>query len=588
MKRSIFTLIALASCLLIAPHGYAQEDKPNFNLITGPDLAGNQQTVIGIHTPADAVALAVGDLGKMSRDNQPFQRYVWIPEPSKARIGAVAYAMNLSCSQSSVIVRPEIIGNGQLLRWDLRVLWPREDTVTKMITLWEEFQFEPYFHIIKTTADALPVNAVAIEPNETDPAGSIRFKIEDQLWYRSPNKSYFLWDGVDWVLTQAPFQFETKKVSTYGAHCGLEQATILQGLTQSNAAIVRYDYFISKALSTLDGGMYYKFAGISKSTINGKTDQAVFLESLGANEQLVATLRSDQRAVMFRSNVTGKPRRIDAFQGVGVRPGSGTGLITITYDVADENVDPRRDPIRNLLDFKDDAREIIAEKPNGMHIFALFNGNGELQDSAPDNIVNDHAIPAPHTARLQPAISCVRCHGPFDGYQPFQNDVQKMLSGLLDVFDDLDSKQAVPDTLDRLAGLYAGDLNKPIRRGRDDYASAVFIATGGMNIPDASSVLSQVYGDYNFKSVDAHTACLELGYNVPQAQATGYLNQLLPPLQQDIVGISPEDPIIGALKAGLEVNRYQWEQVYADAAFRTLQTRKIQNETAQQEQFIQD
>jgi len=54
---------------------------------------------------------------------------------------------------------------------------------------------------------------------------------------------------------------------------------------------------------------------------------------------------------------------------------------------------------------------------------------------------------------------------------------------------------------------------------------------------------------------------------------------MLPPLQQDIVGISPEDPIIGALKAGLKVNRNQWEGVYADAAFRALQTRKIQNST---------
>ena len=63
---------------------------------------------------------------------------------------------------------------------------------------------------------------------------------------------------------------------------------------------------------------------------------------------------------------------------------------------------------------------------------------------------------------------------------------------------------------------------------------------------------------------------------MPSDQAAYYLSQLLPPLPTDELGISPEDPVIGALKAGLKVNRLQWEQVYADAAFRVLQTRKSQ------------
>lgn len=572
--------IFISLVCILTSSSYAQ-NKPNFDLITGPNLAANNKQILAVPGPVDAVALAVGDLGKLSRDSQPFQRYIWIPNPSKAKIGAISYAMNLSCSRSSVIIKPTILGNGQLLRWDLRTLAPRDNDIAEMIALWEEFQFEPYFHIIKTAADALPTNAVAVKPDVADPPGSIRFKIDDQLWFRSPSKTYFLWDGNNWIVTEPTFRFSNQKVSTYGSHCGIEQSVILQGLTQSNAAIVRYDYFITKALSTVDG-MYYKFAGISANPKNGKTAQSAFLASVGASETLVASLRSDQRAAMFRSNVTGKPRRIDAFQGVGVRPGSGTGLITITHDVDDDNVDPRSDPIRNLIDFKDDAREVIAEKPNGLHIFALFDGNGRLQLYAPDSVVKDHTVPVPHTARLQPAISCIRCHGPHDGYQPFSNDVQKMLSGLLDVFGDLNSSQTIPDTLDRLAGLYAGDLGRPLRRGRDDYSSAVFLATNGMDVPSTSAAVANIYGNYNYQLVDATTACFELGYQVPHSQAVGYLNQLLPPLQQDAVGISPEDPIIGALKAGLEVNRYQWEQVYADAAFRSLQTRKAQNQQAQQ------
>lgn len=515
-----------------------------------------------------AVSMVVADISSLPEQDRLYQRYIWIPQPTMARVASVSYTVNIACSKSVVIVNPTVINGGQLLRWDLRRLAPNTTDTDKLIQLWERFQFEPYFHITKSQKDALPTNAISVPSRPEDPIGTIRFKIDNQLWFKFPNGKMFQWNGVSWDKVDNPFLNSEAKISTYGSHCGVEQSVLMQGLMHTNASIVRYDYFITKALSTLDGGMYYDFVGIEKNPV-GKTAQEAFLESLGADEDVVKKLRSDQRVAMFRSNVTGKPRRIDAFQGSGIRPGSGTGLITITYDLSNENVDPSSDPIRNLLDFKDDAREVIAERPNGLHIFALFAGDGSLQDSAPDNIVKDHTIPAPHTARLQSAISCIRCHGPHDGLQPFENDVQKMLSGLLDVFGDTKSNGSIPETLDRLAGLYAGDLTKPINRSKDDYSDAVYKATSGMTVSAVSAAVSDIYADYNYKLVDATKACEELGFDVSESQSVKLMTKLVPPLQQDEIGISPEDPIIGALKAGLKVNRYQWEQVYGDAALRS-------------------
>ena len=59
---------------------------------------------------------------------------------------------------------------------------------------------------------------------------------------------------------------------------------------------------------------------------------------------------------------------------------------------------------------------------------------------------------------------------------------------------------------------------------------------------------------------------------MPKSKSVDYLKILLPPLPRDVTGIIPEDPIIGALKSGLAVNRFQWELVYGDAAFRTQQS----------------
>lgn len=552
------------------------QQEPDFNLASPVE-----STIEFAPAPADAIAYVVADLSSLPAESRPFQRYIWIPKGDKLHAAQISFAVNTAISKSSVIIKPTIVAEGRLSRWDLRKLAPRDDQYATLHALWEKLAFEPYFHITKTTEDAVPTNAVQLNRVAGDPFGANRYKIGNETWFRSANGIWFLWQNNVWV-GGTPVNLKKQKVAVFGAHCdpqnGLEQAVsmpvLMQGLSQSSATVVRYDWFLTKVLSTLDGGMYYDFIGVDRNP-KGKTAQVAFLESIGVTEEQVAKLRADQRAAIFRSNVTGRPRRIDAFQGSGVRLDSGSGLVTITHDVGEGDVAAINDPIRNLLNFNDKARELIAERSNGLHYFLLFNSDGSLQDSAPDDVVRDHTIPSPHPARLQPAISCIRCHGPTEGLQPFDNDVKKLLAGQLDVFDDLSSTQPISDTLERLAGLYSGDLSKPLRRGRDDYSDAIYIATDGLSTATISDGVSQTYGAYHYNEIDAYQACLELGYRVPKSEAVYYFNLVLPPLPKDSAGVSPEDPIIGALKTGLKVNRFQWEAVYADAAFRAMQSRKV-------------
>lgn len=527
--------------------------------------------------PADAVAYALADAIALPKGDQPFMRYVWLVDGQKKIAGAVNYTINIAWSRATPLIKCKVFAQGRMLRVDLRTLAPRADIEGKdfkdIFKLWETLAFEPYFHIVRTSDDALPTNAVLIKSLDDDPTGSLRFKLDDKTWYKSAGgKTYLLVDG-QWQTQKLQFA-KKENIAVAGAHVGLDQHVMLQGLTQSNAPIVRYDFFIAKSLQTLNGGIYYDLLGVERNP-KGITAQDAFLKKFGVDEEESEKLRSDQRVAMFKSRVTGRPRRVEFFRSIGVRPDSGTGLATITYDIAEEDIGPEADPIRNLLEFKDKAREVIIERANGMHAFALFSNKGELQDSAPDNVVKDHTIPAPYPARLQPAIGCIRCHGPFDGWQPAPNDVRLMLNGYLNVFDDLANKNGnIPDVLDRLAGLYAGDLTKALRRGRDDYSDAVYIAALTQSVPESAATLAGVFLDYYYTDVDAATAVRELGYDVPTDKAVYYLNVILPPLAKDIVGIAPEDPILGALKVNLKVQRYQWESVYADAAFRVMMTRK--------------
>ena len=516
--------------------------------------------------PADAITMAAADLGSIDELSRPFIRYVWVPEPDIKYSAAVSFAVNSVISKVPVIVNPDILFDGRLLRIDLRKYVPNDTELARIIPIYDKLGADPYFHIIESSYVVPP--SAKILTNVDDPKGSTRFLYNNSQYFLS-NQNLFILSGKTWQPYNG-IEFRSN-ANAFGVHVGLEQSTILLGLSKSSAVVSRYDYFLTKILTTLDGGLYYDLAGIERNP-RGKSSQDALLESLGSSESRVALLKSDQRAALFKSRVTGRPRRIDIFQGEGVAVSNGSGLITLTHDSKEGDIKAIQDPIRNLLEFEDAARELIAERSNGLHIFALFNSKGELQDSAPDNVVKDHTIPAPHTARLQCAISCIRCHGPLEGYQPFDNEVQKMLSGLFDIYDDVGSKANVPETLTRLAGLYSGDLNKVLRRGRDDYSDAAIRATyGNYNVAQISEIISEIYENYNYREVDAFIALKDLGINAPQEEAVDYFIEVVKPKQILANGVVPEDPIIAALKTGLRVNRFQWELVYADAAIRSME-----------------
>jgi len=567
---------------------------PNFDLVS-PGRIQTETVQFGELTaaphPRDAMAFALADMQTLPRASRPYQRYIWIPDGDRRKFSAMNYVVNTAVSRASSIIQPESVAGGRLMRYDLRRLAPREEHYAELHELWEKLAFEPYFHITKTTADALPPNAINIKSRINDPPGSMRFKVGNDIWFRSSTNVTYILEHGEWIQQKLNVK-NVGLVPVYGAHVNPASGVMLQGMGQSNAMISRYDFFLVRVLTSIDGGLYYDFSGIrgiisrAKKAGSKESDQDIVLRALGASQQIVENLRSDQRAAMFRSLVTGKARQLEFFQGQGVRPGAGTGLITITHDAFDNDTDPQRDPFRNLLEFKDRAREVIAERAgefgsNGLHLFVLFDSNGALQDEVPPNIAADHTIPTPHPRRLQSAISCIRCHGPDEGFKPFANEVQTMMKGQLDIFGDLSSKTTISEQLDRLSGLYSGDLDKPIRRARNDYTDAVYRATNGMQVPEVSLLVSNIYGDYVYDLVDPTQACLELGFVVPRNQAVYQINQILPKLNRDIIGISPEDPIIGALKAGLSINRLQWEQVYPDAAFRAMKTLESQTKIEQ-------
>jgi hypothetical protein len=162
-----------------------------------------------------------------------------------------------------------------------------------------------------------------------------------------------------------------------------------------------------------------------------------------------------------------------------------------------------------------------------------------------------------------------------------------MLSGRLDVFGDLSRRDPFgPRTVERIAGHYAGNFDKAIRRARDDLDETVLRCAGPwpgardqVNVvkPAFSHVVDRARG-YWYGEVTPDVALQELGLKAPRGRAVAVLKALLPPDPGAAVVLPYTQPyvsenvVLGALKEGLAVNRADWDLVRTFAAVRSRKT----------------
>lgn len=481
--------------------------------------------------PSQAVALATDDVLRVPASEQPFVRYVWTGNDRQAH-GALEFTVNSALSHATTLVPSRVVAGGELVRINLASLAPRDADLKRLIETWEGLDVaEPYFHTVRI---------VASKP------------------YTQGGKT---WTG--------------KRVAELALHTGLDKHLLLASLTQSRVPIVRADWFIVRALSTANGGRYYEFRGTEKSDAKN-TAFDKWLAKSGTSEKLVESLRSDERAAMTFSGVTSRARRVDMFAGAGVRLSQGTPLVTITHDISNADVAAETDPIKNLLNFKDRAREAFRTLPTGLIEMGLFDGKGELQDFVPQDIAHDSTIPTPFNQTLEGFASCVACHAGEDMFRSTRNDVMAAIKARGgDVFDDLKGKAGTADTLDRLAGLYSGDLMTVIRQARTNFSMVVYRMTGGMSVPDVGGKIASIRNEYAFSMVTPAKACRELGFDATDANASEVFATAVPPLPKDANGFTPEGAFAVMLRGNVPITRIQWEQDFSDFALRAETARRI-------------
>ena len=466
--------------------------------------------------PSDWVGWALADLVTLPEADRGSIRYLAIPPWGNEQwVPMLSFAINSSVSQSRMIVRPDVVANGWMVRVDMRRFVPNPLARIKTLAVWDSLaKIDPYLHVPKENSR---VDVAVIAPTVPQ-----------------------------------------------------DQAILLAQLSLSAGAVYRADWWLKMALDTIDGGQYYEFRQLPlEGTEDTKklTEFDRYLTGRGVFIRATREVGGEQRATITASDVTGKPRRADVGKGLN------GNVWSVTRDIADGGQQAERHPLKNLLDFKDQGREVFVTLPNGMIEYTLFDGQGKLVREAPPELVRDHNVPPPYTARLRPARSCIICHNipTADGWREIANDVQTVLrSGRLDVVADVTGDRPREEVIDELASLYALEVDAAdglLGRARRDYGAAVArTIPAGISFPADQSLVSvvgklvrDVLYDYDYQRIDGRRAALELGYAFPDT-AKDPLSLVL----------GPDDPtrevdgVAAYLRAGLRVNRADFELLYQD------------------------
>ena len=187
-----------------------------------------------------------------------------------------------------------------------------------------------------------------------------------------------------------------------------------------------------------------------------------------------------------------------------------------------------------------------------------------MVDSVPDNVAHDTTIPGAYTKRLQPAISCIRCHGNDNGWKPFSNRLDFLLKRM-NIVDDLSQKDE-RKALDKISSEYGADFTSALKLTRVGALEPIFKATSGQTVDEASAAISEVYARYNYTEITPQRAAKDLGIKAEE----------LPELRNKLLGldgIAIETPFFHELAEGRNITPQDWER-----EFSTIYTRVLHRE----------
>jgi hypothetical protein len=415
---------------------------------------------------APAIKAALTDARSLPRYDACFHRYFAFPRAlTESDLAAWSFHVNLLSDQGD-LCRPAVVAPN-LLRIDVRELgWDRRlDVLERFAGL------DPYFHVrAKLLRDAVVEQVVT--------------------------KGGFAKKGRG--RQRNVFEMVRKKrgdtVNVGGIGTPPVELDELRRLLVTDAPVISGDFFLSRTARQFDLANndnprigYYDWLGL--------VDRNAYFRLIGLDEQKAIALFKEWRALVVKSGVSQQNRQIVALNAI-------TGRAWVTLDTFSET--GRSIARRNLRrgEFAHDAEEWYGFLPNGLPATFLADKNGVRQAAAPDKIGGDDSpLRTGRDARIHVNLSCLRCHGGNDQLKPVDDWARKTFArrGAVLRLQDPDKR-----TLLELRRQYLSDIDRVLRRDREDFVDAIERATR-INGRDGltSAAITAAYGRYWNRYVEA-------------------------------------------------------------------------------------
>lgn len=458
-----------------------------------------------------------------------YTRYLTVshlPESERAAaLKATIFWIN-SLSYRKVMVQPPIVGDGTLLRLDLRDLeWDRHS------------------------------RAQRLDLNEKTGA---RFAFPD-----AQQKALFL-DIWEKLADRDPYFQVTRKVvvrqgfrDAYGRFVPAQyrivrgwldpkiEAIIRLKRTYSRLFVLRADFFLAQTSfdrhpvqSKIDG-LYSDFL------ILPETLEDLF-KVVGVDRNFIGPRRLTLGAALFRSGVAANNRALELLPAQG-------GFLWRTYDtktnVANQNILNGLVGVDGFATVRFDGGELIGNLPNGLHFYYVVNAAGAQLGDVPVDVA--HRRGHPQHSIIHNAWTCISCHG--EGINPFQDTISE-LAGNRDVGLAAISRCTPKGDAKRRAEDYYGldpsrrsNLRQRIQDHSQDYRAAVGACNGLSGSANSAGFVAEVER-YYYGRVDLPTAAREMGLTEDEAR---------------VVLKRSGDETALALVAGQAVARDAWESAFA-------------------------
>jgi hypothetical protein len=401
---------------------------------------------------------------------------------------------------------------------------------------------EPFFHAVIQTKDKV----VAVEG---------KTESYDEWVTRTDGRggTYVVWDARQGrYVPELVKVTRTREVKGYTETVkGVTKVALASHLNKATAAglalLTKSDFPIFEVRWLIYNGLveprYHELLGLDDTEASAKKLAAV-------DEKLSDKVGSKLRGAVLFSEVAHHNRLLERTPS---QHRSGRGSYWESYDFK-TSVD-LQDVLKDTLNDKPDAKEVIFTLPNGLNGYFVVDGNGKRLDKADGDVANNKRSKFRDT-QVRAAYHCMACHFADRGYIPVDDEVRalskKTITLVVDAYDKSRSK-AERSRSEKIRRLYLeDDINDLLALDQLVLDVALRKVTTGLKTDEAGKLIADTIYEYTELPVNIATLARELGYSSEAVEKA--------------VRVGGVDPVFVSIAAGRLGRRDQVERGFNQIA----------------------